>query len=1039
MKNEDFTENIVIKALNIEERVRYRSIFGEDCGSTEQFLLSWKEMATDNNDELFRLRLEALSLSYEEALQVFGKQIKPLCFDQIDWAVYLFGVLQNFSDRSTSDPVHATQPVQPNQFHGADQCDKWINSWLAPWLRYAKCVLNARLDIDCKIISEEISGTMMEWLGKRLKEISRSVLVSRRNAFSATRSFSFFAELEEYKNLSDKAFSEWLENEGFINILREYPVLGKLSAILSLQCLNHFEELLKRFINDRTEIFSVFFNGKDQGKLSGARFGLSDQHFEGRTVVKLDFSSGNSIIYKPRDLNADRAWNELIRAFETHLGKECFVKTKILTKNYYGWMEFVKHQEPATENEMKDFYFQCGALAALFTALGATDIIQDNIIPTPEGPVPVDLETLISCPPQPFSEALSSPLARDSVVSTNFPPHWKFPDEKNFFKTGGMDFSEATSSRFFHDISKGFDATINYISTLNEKDCLEKLFSNSAFRLIIRDTELYDRMINYSLKPEFLSCGLKRSVFLERLYKLSNTTEVFRSLVSRTGYEIMCLERLDIPYFQVKSNGLDLFGANPSEKPLIKNIFPRLPVDEAKMTLRRLLDQKTIDVEKRILFDSCVFQNASPIKTNEAELNIDTKDQKGIENLIKNFHENDLKKTFLKVALKIGEDIICDSIPDRYGGITWIESKIRIIESEERAYFCPMDLYLMNGQSGMGLFLFALGKADSKFIDFGNKAFKAIERFLDNPLIPLSAPIGMAEGLGSLVLALTSAYRLSGDSRFLVQAERFAEFITPQRINSAKSPDVFHGTAGAAFSFLASSKLLNSNSGFLKKVEICCERLLENLIQTDGKHLAWSNTEGKFISGFAHGNAGISGVLGIAGLHLGRQDFIDAAISGFSFENSLWASDSENWLINGSTTDKPEFRSFFCHGASGIGFSRLMALDLSEQYQKDLSAAVKVVLNYPANYDHLCCGQCGQISFLYETAQKLKNKELENAAFQKTIEMINRYEKTGRFRFPDDKYSSFQAKGVYRGLSGIGLLLLRISDNLSIPLPWVLS
>jgi lantibiotic modifying enzyme len=100
--------------------------------------------------------------------------------------------------------------------------------------------------------------------------------------------------------------------------------------------------------------------------------------------------------------------------------------------------------------------------------------------------------------------------------------------------------------------------------------------------------------------------------------------------------------------------------------------------------------------------------------------------------------------------------------------------------------------------------------------------------------------------------------------------------------------------------------------------------------------------------------------------------------SGLDYERALFVPEAGNWSdlraeLN-LTGQQVAFANQWCHGATGIGFSRLGMLDVFDtpENRQDIAAAVLLTLSQVLPpVDHLCCGSAGQISFLFEAARRL--------------------------------------------------------------------
>src|SRR5262249_51044902 len=142
-------------------------------------------------------------------------------------------------------------------------------------------------------------------------------------------------------------------------------------------------------------------------------------------------------------------------------------------------------------------------------------------------------------------------------------------------------------------------------------------------------------------------------------------------------------------------------------------------------------------------------------------------------------------------------------------------------------------------------------------------------------------------------------------------------------------------------------------------------------------HRVWTFRMENALTGFSHGAAGICLALVRLFEHTGDQEFLDAAREAIDFETFHYSRQKKNWPDLRETIVKkkgsPAFVSKWCHGAPGIGLSRLLTLSsldhdgmsmrMSTHIENSLSATLACSIE---GADHLCCGNFGRLEFLQE-------------------------------------------------------------------------
>ena len=189
------------------------------------------------------------------------------------------------------------------------------------------------------------------------------------------------------------------------------------------------------------------------------------------------------------------------------------------------------------------------------------------------------------------------------------------------------------------------------------------------------------------------------------------------------------------------------------------------------------------------------------------------------------------------------------------------------------------------------------------------------------------------------------------------------------------------------------------------------------------------------LTGLAHGAAGIGWSLLELGTATGADEMIEAAHEAFRYENRWYRPAEDNW---------PDFREedgddapscvAWCHGAPGIGLTRLRAVELGfDAYRADAEAAMRTTRAALADRDtwidgdfSLCHGHGGLGAILRYASRVLGQPELE--------ELVSEAAAAGAARFADEPAS--WPCGVRRGsnpslmigLAGIGHFFLGLAD-----------
>lgn len=209
------------------------------------------------------------------------------------------------------------------------------------------------------------------------------------------------------------------------------------------------------------------------------------------------------------------------------------------------------------------------------------------------------------------------------------------------------------------------------------------------------------------------------------------------------------------------------------------------------------------------------------------------------------------------------------------------------------------------------------------------------------------------------------------------------------------------------------------------------------------------------LTGLSHGAAGV----GHAFIELysitQRNEYAYAAEQAFAYERQFYSKEHANWpdfrhIALGNALADParlraaylqgvpapeftvQFASNWCHGAPGIGLTRLRAYEVlgENTYKEEALAAVQTTMNAVQderrNYS-LCHGHAGNCETLMYAASVLGSSTALEAASQRLTKGIAEYEFAG-VDWPCGTTGGARDASLMLGDSGIGYALLRLSE-----------
>jgi Domain of unknown function (DUF4135) len=152
-------------------------------------------------------------------------------------------------------------------------------------------------------------------------------------------------------------------------------------------------QMLARLCLDR-EAISRWSSHRAHARITGIETGLSDPHDGIKSTAILTLDSGLRVVYKPRRMEIEQWYSELLGWLNDSGAPLLFRDTGVLGRDGYGWMEFVPHAPCASREELCEYYRKAGALLCVLYLLRATDCHFQNLIACGRDPVLVDAETL---------------------------------------------------------------------------------------------------------------------------------------------------------------------------------------------------------------------------------------------------------------------------------------------------------------------------------------------------------------------------------------------------------------------------------------------------------------------------------------------------------------------------------------------------------------------------------------------------------------------------------------------------------------------
>ena len=399
---------------------------------------------------------------------------------------------------------------------------------------------------------------------------------------------------------------------------------------------------------------------------------------------------------------------------------------------------------------------------------------------------------------------------------------------------------------------------------------------------------------------------------------------------------------------------------------------------------------------------------------------------------------------FLAAAWTLGARLCRDAL---WAGerCNWLGDSMEFVDGDWKVVHRAFGPDLYAGTSGIALFLARLHEHTGEAV-FRTTALGAARHAVSRmDAIAAPARAGVYSGLTGIAFALTDAGSRLDAPELIEAAGATLRSLADDDIAVA-GLDVVGGSAGAIPALL----LLRRRHPALGLAELAVrhgKRLIETA-QPDGED-AWSwdtlGTPGqRNLTGFSHGTAGVGWALLELHRATGEDDFLHAAHRAFGYERRWFNSRQDNWpdlrsIASPQADAEPNCTIAWCHGAPGIGLSRLRAWQLTGDTTalQEAQAALRSTSSFlrqmatggPIDFS-LCHGLGGDADLLIEASRILGDLGYLALAQEIGRAGIERY---AQVAWPCGIPGGGEAPNLMLGLAGIGHFFLRLHDSAATP------
>ncbi len=858
---------------------------------------------------------------------------------------------------------------------------------------------------------------------------------------------------------------------GALEILHRYPVLARQVVETAGRWADFGLEICGHLAAADDRWRAAFSPAGEPGEVVEIASGLGDAHRGGRSVARLRFASGLQLIYKPRPMAVEAAFQELLGWCVERGFTPAFRQLKVVDCGDHGWVEAVAPAPCASAAEVERFYQRQGGFLALLFVLSATDMHHENLMAVGEHPMLLDLEALFHPLDQRFGGTAAAAELPDTVMRVGF-----LPDEGWGGEAGGgagIDLSGLTATagqlvpqtvlgladtgtdrmRFLKrqtemPVGGEHQPTLNdaavplagYIEALIEGFVrMARLlaahraelaapagplapFATAPVRVLLRQTAAYAALYNDAQHPYVLGDALERERLLDLLWTVVPERPAFERLVPAEHRD---LRGGDIPFFTTWPGSRDLLASDG------ERIADFLDESGMARVAARLdsFDEAEIERQTWLARSALLAATGRPAPSPEYELQETSGPPSAAE--------------LLEAAMAVGRSLTALAFQSG-AAATWFGPDLPQDSRRWRVVPAGADLHL--GVPGIALFLAFLGEIA------GEPQLTALARAATVTLrsqvaagSQLLTAVGAYSGWGGAIFALTHLGALWQDDALLDEAERIAHSLGPA-IDADEHCDLVGGVAGCLVCLLGLHRLRPSPR-LLDLAVRCGERLLARAVAMP-QGLGWASVvaPGPPLAGFSHGAAGISWALWqLAEACGGEPRYHATALAAVAYERSLYSPTARNWpdLRAGGEAagGGARYLNAWCHGAPGIALSRLDGLRHADsELREDAATAVATTLAGGFGRGHcLCHGDIGNLEVVQHAAAILDDPALAARAGRLAGGILadigecgdrgERGERGWRLGLP----IAAEPPGLMVGLAGVGYGLLRLAAPGRVP------
>jgi hypothetical protein len=410
----------------------------------------------------------------------------------------------------------------------------------------------------------------------------------------------------------------------------------------------------------------------------------------------------------------------------------------------------------------------------------------------------------------------------------------------------------------------------------------------------------------------------------------------------------------------------------------------------------------------------------------------------------------EVKQKLSDGAIVIGDELLARAEKDEYG----LSLQTMGMTNDLEIYFRKKeDMY--TGNAGIALFFLELHRhtQEKKYLEAAKEIIRWVEHFCrENP----AHNYAFYTGRGGVAYVLLQFYHYTKDKNYLDSALKMMKNCRNEGDEMFMQVDVVNGIAGTIL-VLLHLHAATKEEQLLKDIVYFTEHLLKQAwIGESGIFWDRNPNQTKALCGFSHGSSGIGYVFLELGNYFNNKAFYWIAEEAIAYENSLFDEKLNNWpdyrkgiynaqdleinrnaYLSGNLNFFTKGKDFvaWCHGAPGIGLSRIRAAELTgkKKYNDDLQIAISKTAAYAeqasAGTGYIQChGEGGNADLFLEAWKKSGNESELKLAENVALKALEQKEKNNAYASGYSAAGKLQDTSLFMGNAGVGYFYLRLLD-----------